>query len=237
MTEAPQAPTGPLPSAVLFDFDGTLADTFPRVERLLPRLARELRFRDPGDEGVRQLRGHSMPRILSDLGIPWWKVPLVLWRARALLEADVETIPLFPGIVELLGGLDKAGIEWGILTSNGIDVVRRTLYQNGAPEPGWLEAGLGLSGKAKRICRMAKHWGIEPGEMVLVADETRDVEASRKAQVPMIAATWGYNTAQALVEAGATRLAQDVGELRRMLLGKEGGDAASKEGVVVEDKP
>jgi phosphoglycolate phosphatase len=237
MAQVPKAPSGTLPSAVLFDFDGTLADTFPRVERLLPRLARELGFLDPGEEGIRQLRGRNMPRILSHLGIPWWKVPLVLWRARALLEADMETIPLFPGIPDLLSDLDKGGIEWGILTSNGIDVVRRTRYQNAAPEPGWLEAGLGLAGKAKRICRMARRWGIPTGELVLVADETRDVEASRKAQVPMIAVTWGYNTAKALVEAGATRLAQDVGELRRMLLGVRGGDAASKEGVVVEDKP
>jgi phosphoglycolate phosphatase-like HAD superfamily hydrolase len=236
MLQAPQEPSPPLPSAVLFDFDGTLADTFPRVERLLPRLARELGFTDPGEEGIRQLRGRNLPRILSQLGIPWWKVPLVLWRARALLEADVETIPLFPGIADLLNDLDKAGMEWGILTSNGIDVVRRTLYQNAAPEPGWLEAGLGLAGKAKRICRMARHWGIPTGELVLVADETRDVEASRKAQVPMIAVTWGYNTEAALAEAGATRLARDVGELRRMLLGKADGGETSKEGVVVEEK-
>jgi len=178
-----------------------------------------------------------MRSILAHLGIPWWKVPVVLWRARALLKADPETIPLFPGIVELLTDLDKTGIEWGILTSNGIDVVRRTLYRNGAPEPGWLEAGLGLSGKAKRICRMARNWGIPRSEMMLVADETRDVEASFKAQVPMIAVAWGYNTSRAMQEAGATRLAQDVGELRRMLLGEAAGGETRKEGGVVEDKP
>ncbi len=177
-----------------------------------------------------------MQRILSQLGIPWWKVPLILWRARALLEADVETIPLFPGIADLLSDLDKEGIEWGILTSNGIDVVRRTLAQIGAPEPGWLEAGLGLSGKANRLRGMARRWGIPTGEMVLVADETRDVEASFKAQVPMIAVTWGYNTAQALEEAGATRLAQDVGELRRMLLGAKDGAEAGKEWSTVEER-
>ncbi|HXP91237.1 MAG TPA: HAD hydrolase-like protein [Fibrobacteria bacterium] len=236
MTAAPPASSAPPPSAVLFDFDGTLADTFPRVERLLPRLARELGFLDPGEEGVRALRGRNMRSILSHLGIPWWKVPLVLWRARALLEADPEIIPLFPGIVELLTDLDKAGIEWGILTSNGIDVVRRTLYQNGAPEPGWLEAGLGLSGKSKRIRRMAGRWGIPAGDLVLIGDETRDVDAARKAQVPMVAVTWGYNTADALREAGATRLAQDVGELRRILLGKADESEAGKEGGVVDEQ-
>jgi phosphoglycolate phosphatase len=203
--------------AILFDFDGTLADTFPRVERLLPRLARELRFTDPGSDGIRQMRAWRMPRILSHLGIAWWKVPLVLWRARALLESDPVPVELFPGIVELLMDLDKAGIEWGILTSNGLEVVRRTLRHNGAPEPGWLETGLGLSGKAGRLRRMARVLGVSPDHLLLVADETRDVEASRKAGVAMIGVAWGYSTAQALVESGVDRIAKDVDDLRAML--------------------
>ena len=203
--------------AVLFDFDGTLADTFPRVERLLPRLARELHFADPGIDGIRQMRGLGMSRILSRLGIAWWKVPLVLWRARALLESDPVAVTLFPGIPELLTDLDKTGIEWGILTSNGLEVVRRTLRQNGAPEPGWLETGLGLSGKAKRLRRMARVLDIAADRLLLVADETRDVEAARAAGVPMVGVAWGYNTEEALRESGVERLARDVSQLREML--------------------
>lgn len=203
--------------AVLFDFDGTLADTFPRVERLLPRLARELHFEDPGLDELRRMRGLSMPQVLSRLGIRWWKVPIILWRARSLLESDPVPVELFPGIAELLMDLDKAGIEWGILTSNGLEVVRRTLRHNGAPEPGWLETGLGLSGKTGRLRRMARVLGTSPDHLLLVADETRDVEASRKAGVPMIGVAWGYNTADALRETGLDRIAKDVDALREML--------------------
>lgn len=203
--------------AVLFDFDGTLADTFPRVERLLARLARELHFSDPGADEIRRMRGWRMPRILSRLGIAWWKVPIVLWRARALLESDPVPVALFPGIPELLTDLDKAGIEWGILTSNGLEVVRRTLRENGAPEPGRLETGLGLSGKVKRLVRMARVLGTVPGCLLLVADETRDVDAARAAGVPMIGVAWGCNTEQALRDAGSSRVARDQHELREML--------------------
>ena len=203
--------------AVLFDFDGTLADTFPRVERLLPRLARELRFSDPGIDGIRGMRGLSMQQILSRLGISWWKIPLVLWRARSLLESDPEPVRLFPGIPELLTDLDNAGIEWGILTSNGLDVVRLTLRQNGAPEPGWLETGLGLWGKAKRLRRMARVLGMAPDRLLLVADETRDAQAARVVGVPMVGVGWGYNTEEALRESGVERVALGVPELREML--------------------
>jgi len=204
---------------VLFDFDGTLADTFPRVERLLPRLARELRFRDPGADGIRRLRAGSMRQILSELGISWWKVPLLLWRARWLLARDPEPVALFPGVAGLLGELDRRGIEWGILTSNGPSLVRSVLRREGAPEPGWLEAGLGLWGKTAALQRMSRRLGIPPAEMVLVSDETRDAEAAAAAGVGMVAVSWGYGDPKALETAGTEIVVPDVQALSLLLLG------------------
>lgn len=212
------------PGAIVFDFDGTLADTFPRVERLLPRLARELRFRDPGPGGLQALRELPLRQILSELGIAWWKVPLVLWRARSLLAAEGGgTIELFPGIAGLLGDLDAAGMEWAILTTNGLPLVREALRRAGAPEPGRLEAGLGLSGKARRLRRLARILELAPEDLVLVADETRDVDAAREAGVSLVAVAWGYSTPEALERAGATRIVRDVEALRSALFGSEVG--------------
>jgi phosphoglycolate phosphatase len=208
---------------ILFDFDGTLADTFPRMERLLPRVARELRFRVPSPEEIRALREMRLPQILADLRIPWWKVPLVVWRARALLACGPVPVELFPGIAELLHDLDGAGVEWGIQTTNGLDLVRRTLRHNQAPEPGWIESGVSLSGKARRLRRFAQVRAIPPGDLLLVADETRDVQAALEAGVSVIAVGWGYNTPRALADAGASRIALEVAQLREMLVGKGGG--------------
>ncbi|MCB9496208.1 MAG: HAD hydrolase-like protein [Fibrobacteria bacterium] len=206
------------PRVVLFDFDGTLADTFPRVERLLPRLARELRFRCPPSGEIRDLRELPVGRILSSLGIAPWKVPLVLWRARALLAVDPEPISLFPGISELLGMLDAAEVEWAILTSNSPSLVRTTLRKSGVPEPGWLEAGLGLHSKAKLLRRMAERFGVERADLLFVSDETRDVDAARKAQVPMVSVSWGYSSPSALERAGAGEVIGTVVQLAARIL-------------------
>lgn len=204
--------------AVLFDFDGTLADTFPRVARMLPRLARELRFRDPGVDGIRLLRERPMRHVLSELGIPTWKVPLVLWRARALLASDPEPVRLFPGVADMLGQLDEAGLEWGILTSNGAPLVRSVLRREKAPEPGWLEAGLGLWGKSGALRRMARRLEVAPDRMLLVSDETRDAEAARVAGVPMVGVAWGYGAVEALASAGTETVVADVESLRKWIL-------------------
>lgn len=203
---------------VLFDFDGTLADTFPRVERMMPLLARELHFRDPGVDGIRRMREMPMRQVLSDLGISWWKVPLVLWRARWLLERDPEPVRLFPGVAQMLGALDGVGLEWGILTSNGASLVRSVLRREGAPEPGWLEAGLGLWGKTGALRSMARHLGVLPEHMVLVSDETRDAEAALAAGVPMVGVAWGYGAGEALAKAGTEIVFPDVESLRKWLL-------------------
>lgn len=210
--------TGTPRRVVLFDFDGTLADTFPRVARMLPRLARELRFRDPGVDGIRLLRERPMRRVLSELGIPAWKVPLLLWRARALLAGDPEPVRLFPGIADMLGRLDEAGLEWGILTSNGASLVRSVLRREKAPEPGWLEAGLGLWGKSGALRRMARRLDVASDRLLLVSDETRDAEAARIAGVPMVGVAWGYGTAEALAEAGTEIVFSDVESLRKWIL-------------------
>ncbi len=203
--------------AIVFDFDGTLADSYPRAVRLLPRLARELRFQAPLPEEIHQLRELSSTQILSRLGISWWKVPILLWRARAMLRSDATPIPLFPGIAHLLKSLDAAEIEWGILTSNHHAVVRRSLELAGAPEPGWLESGSGLSNKARRLKRMARILDCAPHEMVMVGDETRDVEAAREAGIAMIGVDWGYSTPESLVRNGVEHLAKSRDELSRML--------------------
>lgn len=185
----------------------------------MPRLARELRFRDPGPEGLLALRELPMGQVLLQLGVAWWKVPLLLWRARILLRREDDGIALFPGIAELLRELDVAGVEWGILTSNGHQLVRAALERAGAPEPGWLETGLGLGGKTSRLRRMARRLEVPPGELLLVADELRDLDAARAAGVGMIAVGWGFSSPEALERAGAV-VVRDVPALREALGGR-----------------
>jgi len=169
------------------------------------------------------LRDLPARRILAELGIPWWKIPLVVWRARSLMASDPEPVEFFPGIPELLAELDGRGRRWGILTSNGHGFVRRALLEAGLPEPGWLEAGVGLSGKTARLRQFLSAWSLRPEELVYVSDETRDLEAARAAGIGFEAVGWGYNTPQALERAGARAVARDASALRRALLGE--GDA------------
>jgi phosphoglycolate phosphatase len=219
------------PRAIVFDFDGTLADTWTLTVRLLPQLARELRFRDPGPEGFAALRGLGIRQILSELEIAAWKVPLLLWRARQLIRKHSREVKLFPGTTALLERLDGAGIPWGILSTNSHALVRETLEREGCPEPGWLQAGLGLTGKTGPLRRMAELWEISPSDLWLVGDETRDVEAAHRAGCPCVGVAWGYSHPSSLAQAGAVCVAENLDSLTALLLGRSPTDHDGEAGV------
>jgi hypothetical protein len=99
-------------------------------------------------------------------------------------------------------------------------IVRESLRGGDAPEPGWLEAGIGLFGKPGRLVRMVQARGLDPSRVVLVADETRDFEAAGSAGIGFVGVAWGYATPEVLHAAGAKEVMATVDRLRSRLLGE-----------------
>ena len=211
--------------AILFDFDGTLADSFERCCSILADLAGKMGFRNPGADGFRRLRELPAAAVLRELGIPWWKAPRVVRRVRAGMLGDPAPLPFFPGCAEILRSLDSKGVRWGIVTTNAHAFVRQSLDRAGLPEPGWLEADIALSGKARRLRHFLSTWGLDPSSTAYVSDEVRDLSAAREVGMPFLAAGWGYNSPQALSLAGARRVFTSLDELSSALFadGEAGG--------------
>lgn len=186
---------------VAFDFDGTLADTFPWFCSVLNGVADRYRFRQVGADEVERLRGLSARAIIADLGIPAWKVPLIARHMRALSARDADAIRLFPGVAEMLDALDVGGIGLAVVSSNGEATVRRALGQS-AGRIRYFACGASLFGKARHLRAVAREAGVAPSLMLAVGDEIRDAEAAAKAACPFGAVAWGY-TDRAALEAKA----------------------------------
>src|SRR5215203_127801 len=102
----------------MFDFDGTLADTFPWFGKVFDGLADRHGFRRIDQATVPSLRGMDARQIMRHQQVPMWKLPLIVRDARAMMAADIGSISLFPGIDLALGQLAAAGITLGLVTSN-----------------------------------------------------------------------------------------------------------------------
>lgn len=197
---------------IAFDFDGTLADTFPWFCSVLNGVADRYRFRHVEAAEVERLRGLSARAIIADLGIPAWKVPLIARHMRALAARNAQDIQLFPGVPEMLEALDAAGIGLALVSSNGEAAVRRALGTSGVHIRHYA-CGASLFGKARHLRAVARAAGVSPAAMLAVGDEIRDAEAAAKAGCAFGAVAWGYTERAALRAQAPAHLFGEPGEI------------------------
>src|SRR4051794_4238794 len=108
---------------VIFDFDGTLANSFPWFVQIMNSVAIKYKFKQVQPEEIDELRSLSAPQLVRHLQIPFWKMPLIANHLRQRMKKEREGISLFPGVNELLAQLHAAGVILALVTSNSYDNV------------------------------------------------------------------------------------------------------------------
>lgn len=182
---------------VIFDFDGTLADSFPWFIGILNEVATTFRFRPVAPDEVDELRGLDARAIVQRLGVPFWKLPMIAAHMRQAQQRDIGTIRPFDGVPALLDTLKDAGLTLALVTSNSEENMRRVLGDT-AGVFSCTDCGASLFGKAARLRAVLRRTGIPAGSALFVGDEIRDADAARDAGMDFAAVAWGYTTADAL---------------------------------------
>lgn len=204
---------------VIFDFDGTLADSGDWFLSMSDQLAQRFSFRRVTPEEIEVLRGRPSREVIRYLGIPRWKLPGIGRYLHALLAQQTDRIALFAGVEPLIHRLADAGIKLALVTSNSESNARAILGPANVARFDWLECGASLMGKAPRYRRVLRRAYVEPWEAIAIGDETRDIAAARKAGVTAGAVFWGYAHREALVKAGPDLCFEHPDEVARHLLG------------------
>lgn len=195
---------------VIFDFDGTLADSFPWFAGVFNEVAERFRFRRVDDAEGARLRGLSAHAIMRDLGVPGWKVPLIAIHLRRRMAREIDGIPLFAGVDALLRELAARGVAIAIVSSNSEANVRQVLGPELAALVAHFGCGAAVFGKEPKFRRLLRASGVPAAQALCVGDEIRDLEAARRTGLAFGAATWGYTTAEALRAAGPDWAFEDV---------------------------
>jgi phosphoglycolate phosphatase len=182
----------PTPRLIVWDFDGTLADSLAAAVEIFNRLAPELGFRPVED--VAAARAMTTREFLRQHGISFWRLPRVARRFRAAAADESAELKLFAGLPDVLAGLRERGIRLGILSSNSEDNIRRCLVANGVEQHFAFVVGYPrLFGKGKALRRILRAEKLDRSAVLYVGDEVRDVEAAQRAGVPVAAVTWGFH--------------------------------------------
>jgi phosphoglycolate phosphatase len=183
---------------VIFDVDGTLANSFPWFVQVVNSVADKFRFRRVEPDEIEILRGCDARTILRRLGVPTWKLPLIASHMRALKAQHLHEIQLFPGINGLLHELARKGMVVAVVSSDSESNVRRALGPASAREIAFYACGASLFGKRAKFAAVLKRSRIPAAQAIAIGDELRDAEAARAAGIAFGAVSWGYATVESL---------------------------------------
>lgn len=198
------------PRAVLFDLDGTLADTAPDLAGAINRIRAERgldatpyeQLRPFASAGARGLIGASFGLKPGDDGYEELRV-------RFLEEYEsgiAEQSRLFAGMHETLAGLEKRGIAWGIVTNKATRLTERLVPLIGLSHAACVVCGDTTAHPKPHpapLLEAARRLGIDTAQCWYVGDDLRDIQAGQAAGMATVAAAWGYCGEAGPVEWGA----------------------------------
>jgi phosphoglycolate phosphatase len=186
--------------AVLFDLDGTLADTAPDLCYTLNRMraARNLPALP-----VAATRAYTSLGARGLLGVGLDVTPAhpdydALREEFLAIYADnlCRETRLFPGMPALLAELERRGLLWGVVTNKAERYTHPLLEQLGVHKRAACVIGGDTTGRTKPdpapLFAASERIGIAPQHCVYVGDDRRDVEAGRSAGMKTVVVKFGY---------------------------------------------
>jgi phosphoglycolate phosphatase len=207
---------------VIFDFDGTLVDSRKLIIESNRVVFAQFGFTLPSEDESLSLVGMSLELVLARLAgsdAPIEKMVAAYRRVLPLLRADsaFAEVP-FDGATDLLSTLaEHADVHLGIATAHVSHAIAPALERFG-----WQSrfCTVQTSDKAPSkphpamVLQALSEAGVEAGNAIMIGDTAFDIEMARAAGVRGVAVSWGYHHPDRLHAAGASRIVNDMSELR-----------------------
>ncbi len=199
---------------LIFDFDGTLANTIETGIAIYNEFAPSYGLKTVTPSEVAELRKLNTRALLDHVGISRLMAVKLGAHIRRVLHERMDSVEMIAGTRDMILGLAAEGFHLGIITSNSAENVRTVLRRFDLLDSfRFVEAGVSLFGKAQRILNALRKTGTPAARAMYVGDETRDMEAARKAHVSGIAVCWGTNGREAMETEGPDYCIDDPHEL------------------------
>lgn len=178
---------------IIFDFDGTIADTISLGIKIVNDHADKYKY----NRLDRESNGHlSATKLIKRIEVNPLKLPYLMFLLRKKLGERGSEIQIFPGIKDILEELKTSGHKLGIITSNSTKNVSDFLKRNEIESYfSYIRTKVAIFGKKKALIKAKK---ILKTNFLYVGDEIRDIEACKKSNTPIVCVSWGLNSAQGL---------------------------------------
>ncbi|MFF2793263.1 HAD-IA family hydrolase [Lysinibacillus xylanilyticus] len=178
---------------IIFDFDGTLADSTAVFASAWNTIAQKYKFKGIELKEIESLKKLSIAERSKLFDFPMYKLPMILPQFYRLYRQSLNDVHLYDGIKEVLMEIDKKGYKILIISSNSQENILEFLKLNNIHCVSKVLSSTRIFGKDKVIKKFLKDSGITPSEVFYIGDEQRDIVACKKVGVPIIWVSWGYD--------------------------------------------
>lgn len=208
----------PAKANIIFDLDGTLADSIDVVIDVLNDL--KVIDRTITRDDYELAKNMTIKDIAKELGISLWRAPRVLVKGRAELTKRIDEIPFFAGMDQTIDELSKENRLF-VMSSNSLVNVEKFLKIHGID--GYFEkkyGGIGIFSKAKMLKKIIKDYNLDSETSYYIGDEIRDVDAAKKAGIKSVSVTWGFNGEEILSSRNPDHIVRTPQELASIFRAK-----------------
>jgi phosphoglycolate phosphatase len=174
---------------IIFDFDGTIADSGALVDKILDDLAVKNKFQGLSAKDFKHREGLTLSK----------KIQMLLFIrkvSKTFKERYKEIIPVlkpFEKMLGLLAAVHAAGYPLVIISSNTEANIKAFFRNHQFDLKMTVLSSEGLFGKHKAIKAFLKQCGCATGDVLYAGDEIRDINACHKAGIDIAFVTWGLD--------------------------------------------
>lgn len=203
--------------AVIFDFDGTIADTAHVLQKIYNETAKEKGWPSMTTNDYKRLRKGSLREALSWAGVHPWQLPWLLHRGRQRFLDEIGSVELFTGIEDLMKDLEAAGWDVFILSQNSRDAVEQVIKANKIKANIHVLGRASIFGKHRNLRRFLLTHAYKEQDVWIIGDEVRDIVAAQKVGIHSMAITWGLQDETILASAKPNIVANTTDDIRAEL--------------------
>jgi phosphoglycolate phosphatase len=186
---------------LLFDFDGTIADTLEPAMAIGKRIADEFGIRQLTNEEIVHFRNSTLRQTVRELKIPLHKIPSMVLRIRQEIHENLAAMRPITGIEAVLKKIRPQCERIGIVTANSEENVRWFLRKYDLDFFDFGAYSSAIFGKVSKLRGLIHKHHLDREQILYFGDTIGDIEACRRAGIMVAAVTWGYNTKEALMAA------------------------------------
>lgn len=205
---------------VIFDFDGTIADTMPFSFSRSLELLRKEKIDLPEKEIIKKIKSNSYLELMKEFKLSWLRIPFMLRIVKQTqrdLYSQIDKIKIFTGIKKLLKDLRNSNYRIGILSSNMQRNVNKFIKINQLNFFDIIYCESNILGKDQTFRKMMRKYNLKKEEIIYVGDEIRDIVACKKVGIKMIGVSWGLHTFEALQKNGVDYIVKKPSEILKII--------------------